>query len=301
MGSPAVYYSDSYEVDIGSHVFPTSKYRLIKEKLISTGSLDSSCFREPAPAPIEEVTKLHAEKYVRDISEGTLSFADELRLELPYSRQLAEAAFTCCGGTIEAALEALETGSGFHIGGGFHHAYPDHGEGFCVFNDVAVAARCVSEKGVRVLVIDCDVHQGNGTAAAFYGDENVFTFSIHQENNYPMPKEKSDMDTGLPDGAGGDIYNSSLRRALDLIEKKFTPGLIIYIAGADPYSGDRLGGLGLSMEDLAERDRIVRDFSRKHCPAAVTLAGGYSWDVEDTVSIHAETVRIILNLPGENS
>jgi acetoin utilization deacetylase AcuC-like enzyme len=291
-------YSPEYEVDIGSHVFPTKKYRLIKDYLIKNYSLiKEENFIHPEPATPEQVMRVHTEKYVADIKNGTLSFSDQLRLELPYSPELARAAFLCCGGTIKACDIALESGKGAHLGGGFHHAYPDHGEGFCVFNDVALGAVRLAKKGKKVLVVDCDLHQGNGTAFCFRDNPDVFTFSMHQENNYPLYKEKSDLDIPLDDGTGGEEYNSLLRDSLGKIKQRFPAEFIIYVAGSDTYSDDQLGGLCLGVEDLKDRDRIVKEESADcGIPVCITLAGGYAYDVRDTVKIHSNTASVFLGL-----
>jgi len=292
-----IIYSPKYEVNIGNHVFPTSKYRLIKENLINKYNLPQKNFKEPSEASPGEVMKVHTEKYVMDIKNGSLSLSDELRLELPYSKELAEAAFLCCGGTVSSCNIAEDNGVGFHLGGGFHHAYPDHGEGFCVFNDVALGAKHINLKGKKVLVIDCDLHQGNGTAFIFKTNPDVFTFSIHQYNNYPVFKEKSDLDVELEDGATGRVYNELLEKSLKDIMAGFKPDFAVYVAGSDPYKNDKLGGLGLSISELAERDEIVKSATlNKNIPVAVTLAGGYAIDISDTVEIHSNTAAVFLEL-----
>ncbi len=285
-----IIYSPQYEIDIGSHIFPTSKYRLIKEYLIKKYKLCEENFIAPLPALPETVMKIHTSKYVSDIKNKTLSYADELRLELPYSSELAKVAFLCCGGTLLACKEAMNNGVGVHLGGGFHHAYPDHGEGFCVFNDVALGALEMAEKGRKVLVIDCDLHQGNGTAVCLKNNSEIFTFSIHQENNYPIYKEKSAMDIELEDEIGGDKYNDLLKSALKKIKENFNPDFIIYVAGADTYVDDQLGGISLTIEDLKKRDEIIKnEFNR--VPTVITLAGGYAVQIKDTVQIHSNTVE----------
>jgi acetoin utilization deacetylase AcuC-like enzyme len=289
-----IIYSPKYEVDIGSHVFPTSKYRRIKEFLVNTYNLNEENFITPRPASPEEIMLVHTEKYVNDIKTGTLSYADEIQLELPYSKELAEAAFLCAGGTIMACENALAAGIGVHLGGGFHHAYPDHGEGFCVFNDIAIAAISTQKK---VIIIDCDLHQGNGTARALKDNADVFTFSIHQQNNYPIYKEKSDLDIPLEDGCPGEKYNKLLRKSLGDILKSFKPDLAIYVAGSDTFIDDQLGGLSLNIEDLENRDRIVKEYTLdKQLPTVVVLAGGYANNIEDTVLIHSNTIKEFLGL-----
>jgi acetoin utilization deacetylase AcuC-like enzyme len=291
-----IIYSAEYEVDIGPHPFPTSKYRLVKDFLINKGFITDEDIEAPS-MPDEKLLKtVHTEKYVRKILDGTLSFADEIKLELPYSPELARSAAISCAGSVMAVERALENGTAVHLGGGFHHAYPDHGEGFCVFNDVAVAARTITSKKKKVLVADCDLHQGNGTAVSLKEDKLAFTFSIHQENNYPLVKEKSDRDVPLEDSAGGSKYNSLLRKNLKEIKDIFSPDLVIYVAGSDVYKKDKLGGLNLTIEDIAARDRVIKEaFYDSGIPVAVVLAGGYAQDLEDTVKIHSAAAITFLD------
>lgn len=296
VNSRKIIYSPGYEIDIGSHVFPTSKYRLIKEFLIKNFNLQENDFVSPEIAAPSMVMQVHTQKYVNDIKNGTLSYADEIRLELPYSEELARASLLCCAGTVMACEIALENGAGVHLGGGFHHAYPDHGEGFCVFNDVAIGAAQMLKKGKKVLVVDCDLHQGNGTAFIFKDNPDVFTFSMHQQNNYPLYKEKSDIDVPLEDGTNGSEYNRLLLNSLKNIEGRFQPDFIIYVAGSDTYKDDQLGGLALTIEDLRDRDCIVKSECGTGVPTAVVLAGGYAKRIEDTVSIHSNTVITFLEL-----
>lgn len=215
-------------------------------------------------------------------------------MEVPYSEELIEACWLAAGGSILAARRAIEDGFSANIGGGFHHAYPDHGEGFCVIHDVAVAIRKMQADGAieRAMVVDTDVHQGNGTAAIFGGDETVFTLSIHQEHNYPYPKPPSTVDVNLPDGVGDADYLAILEKYLHNSFNEFSPQLLFYVAGADPYREDQLGGLSLTMDGLALRDALVLGYvQRNQVPTAVTLAGGYARKVEDTVSIHVNTIK----------
>jgi acetoin utilization deacetylase AcuC-like enzyme len=287
-------YSKDYYADIGEHIFPMEKYRLIHQDLLKEGFREAD-FVEPEPAKDEDVLLAHTEDYVRKLKTGTLSPSEILILELPYSPDLVKASWLGAGGTILAARNALKDGLGMNLAGGFHHAFPDHGEGFCVLNDVAIAIRSLQkDKEIeRALVVDCDLHQGNGTAVIFQKDEAVFTFSIHQENNYP-PKEKSDLDIGLPDGANDELYLNYLKDNLPRLLEELKPGLILYLAGADPYKGDQLGGLALSIEGLKERDRIViGEALKKKVPLAAVLAGGYALNKEDTVSIHSNTAKVI--------
>jgi acetoin utilization deacetylase AcuC-like enzyme len=238
---------------------------------------------------------VHHREYLRKLQTGKLSYLEVLRLEIPYSPELVRAVWLCTGGSILAGRLALEDGAAVNVGGGFHHAYPDHGEGFCVLNDFAVAIRRLQkEKTIeRAMTVDCDVHQGNGTAAIFGGDHTVFTLSIHQENNYPYPKPPSSLDINLRDGVGDEEYLSELAQALGRALAEFSPDLIFYVAGADPYRYDQLGGLKLSLAGLEKRDRLVFEKARaKNIPVAVVLAGGYARQLEDTIQIHANTVRV---------
>ena len=288
-------YSDQYDLNLGNHVFPSIKYRLIKEKVLNEGLARPEDFVEPAPAADEQVALVHHRDYIRKLRTGKLSLAEILVLEIPYSPELVRAVWLCAGGTILAGRLALADGVGVNVGGGFHHAYPDHGEGFCVLNDVAIGIRSLQkDRSIeRAMTVDCDVHQGNGTAKIFGGDPSVFTLSIHQLHNYPHPKPPSDLDINLEDGVGNEEYLRELERGLDAALAGFKPDLILYVAGADPYREDQLGGLRLSLEGLEKRDQLV--FERawgKKIPVAVTLAGGYATHLEDTVQIHTNTIRV---------
>jgi len=288
-------YSDQYDLNLGNHVFPSVKYRLIKERLLREGIARPDDLVEPAAASDEDIALVHDREYIRKLQAGKLSYLEILRLEIPYSSELIRAVWLCAGGSILAGRMALEDAICVNIGGGFHHAYPDHGEGFCVLNDLAIAVRRLQKDGAiqRAITVDCDVHQGNGTAAIFAGDHTVFTLSIHQENNYPYPKPPSDLDINLEDGVGDDEYLARLEEGLDKSLTDFQPDLMVYVAGADPYREDQLGGLRLTKEGLEKRDRLVYEKARaKKIPVAVTLAGGYARKVEDTVLIHSNTVRI---------
>lgn len=270
-------------------MFPTKKYQLLHEKLIENSVFKKSDFIEPDAATDEEILFVHAGKYLQKLKKGTLSLRDMLRLELPYSKELVEASLICVKGSILTCEKALEDGVSIHIGGGFHHAFKDHGEGFCVFNDIACAIRSSQEKKAikKCAVIDCDLHQGNGTADIFAYDDSVFTFSIHQENNYPAIKPKSNIDIGLEDGCEDEEYLNYLQKNLLKIITDFKPELLVYVAGADPYKNDQLGGLNISIEGLKKRDRVVFGLAKKHnIPVAAVLAGGYAIDVADTVQIH---------------
>jgi acetoin utilization deacetylase AcuC-like enzyme len=286
-------YHDRYDLNLGAHVFPSQKYRLVHDALLAEGIADASDFLAPEPARDEDVLLVHGQDYVRKLKSGTLSYAEQLRLEIPYSLELIEACWLAAGGSILAGRRALSDGWAANIGGGFHHAYPDHGEGFCVLHDVAIAVRRLQfDRAIETaMIIDTDVHHGNGTAAIFGGDPTVFTISIHQENNYPYPKPPSNLDIDLEDGVGDDDYVAILEKNLHQAFEDFQPGLIFYIGGADPYREDQLGGLALSLEGLKRRDSLVFDYARRlRIPLAITLAGGYARRVADTVRIHVGTI-----------
>ncbi len=293
MPVPVVWHP-AYEVDIGAHVFPTRKYRLVRDRLLAEGTVQAADLREPAPASDEDVGLVHTVDYVRRINTGSLSRDEQLVLEVPFSPALRVATWLCAGGSTLAGRLALERGIAVHLGGGFHHAFPDHGEGFCLINDVAIAIRVLQREGVvrRAVVVDLDVHHGNGTADIFRDDADVFTFSMHQERNYPAHKPPSDLDIGLDDGAGDAEYLTLLERHLPGLLARHRPDLVLYLAGADPYRMDQLGGLSLTLEGLRRRDRMV--FERAMAagiPVAVCLAGGYATRTDDTVEIHCTTVR----------
>lgn len=286
-------YHEQYDLNLGAHVFPSKKYKLVRDQLLADGFATTEDFLAPEPASDEDVLRVHTADYVRKLKMGTLSADEEAKLEVRYSKELIHAVWLAAGGSILAAQRALADGWSANIGGGFHHACPDHGEGFCVIHDVAIAIRRMQADGAieRAMVVDTDVHQGNGTAEIFRNDANVFTLSIHQEHNYPHPKPPSTMDINLPDGTGDDDYLAILERHLHYAFNEFAPQLLFYIAGADPYREDQLGGLALSMEGLARRDAIVFDYARRHgAPAAIVLAGGYARRLEETVKIHVTTI-----------
>ncbi|MGB6385417.1 MAG: histone deacetylase [Terriglobales bacterium] len=310
-------YSDDYFLPIGAHFFPAEKYKRIHDRLLASGIAAFSDFVTPHPATDQDVLLVHTPQYVDNLKTGTLSAREELELEVPYSPELVRAFWLAAGGSILAADHALNDGVACNIGGGFHHAFPDHGEGFCVIHDVAVAIRGMQRDGkIRTaMTVDCDVHQGNGTAAIFAGTNgaseplpsvptsalrtktrgsragDVFTISLHQENNYPSWKPPSSIDVNLPDGIGDDDYLAWLDNALSSGLRQFDPELLCYIAGADPYCEDQLGGLSLSIDGLKKRDELVFHVARaRGIPVMVTYAGGYARNVEDTVTIHCNTV-----------
>jgi len=284
----------AYEFDIGPHVFPTAKYRLIRERLVAEGTATDHDFVTPQPATDADVALVHTNAYLDKIRKGHFSVPELLTLEIPFSAELRDGMWLCTGGSIATGRLALERGIAAHLGGGFHHAFPDHGEGFCLVNDVAIAIRVLAEAGAieRAVVIDCDVHHGNGTAAIFTNDPNVFTLSMHQERNYPAWKPPSDLDLGLEDGTGDAEYLRLIERHLPETVERHKPDLAFYLAGADPYREDQLGGLGLTIDGLRRRDatvfRILRDAG---VPVATLPAGGYARRTDDTVEIHCNTIR----------
>ncbi len=366
-----VIYSDGYYLPIGAHVFPAEKYRRIAERLLETKQAEPEDFLTPHPAKDEDILLVHKPDYVHKLKTGTLSAREEQQLEVPYSPELVQAFWLAAGGSILASQRALDDGVAINIGGGFHHAFSDHGEGFCMINDVAVAIRRMQHDGRirRAMTVDCDVHQGNGTASIFAGmriptrplpswsapvlgrasfeleqeqippvgrndkslggeadeiekdaeldtpdsedpqaadlqgkarhahDGDVFTISLHQQNNYPAWKPPSSIDVDLPDGIGDDDYLAWLDNALSSGLRNFEPELICYIAGADPYKDDQLGGLALTLEGLQKRDELVFKVARaRGIPVMVTYAGGYAHNLEDTVTIHCNTVLAAKNV-----
>jgi acetoin utilization deacetylase AcuC-like enzyme len=315
-------YSEKYFLPIGEHVFRADKYRMIRERLFGLGAVDESDFLEPQPATQSDVMLVHSPHYVNKLMEGSLSAREELQMEIPFSPQVVDTFFLHAGGSILAAERAVADGMCVNIGGGFHHAFPDHGEGFCMIHDVAIAIRCVQKRKLiqRAMTVDCDVHQGNGTAVIFGGAgtqpgtlpsahhgsvfglagggirgrvsaKDVFTISLHQQNNYPPMKPPSSIDVNLPDGCGDSEYLAWLDNALSSGLRQFEPELICYIAGADPFGEDQLGGLDLTIDGLKRRDELVFRAARaRGIPIMVTFAGGYAIRVEDTVSIHSNTI-----------
>ncbi|MBZ5646295.1 MAG: histone deacetylase [Acidobacteriia bacterium] len=314
-------YSDGYYLPIGEHVFPAHKFRLIHNQLLQEGIAGAEDFLEPEPASDDDVRLAHTSDYVGKLKNGTLSPREELQMEVPYSLALVQSFWLAAGGTISAAEHALRDRVAFQIGGGFHHAFPDHGEGFCMINDIAIAIRRMQKdrKIKRAMTVDCDVHQGNGTAVIFAPQDSqaqplpawsratmsrigptsdmesfegdVFTISLHQENNYPAWKPPSTIDVNLPDGTTDDEYLSWLENALSAGLRQFDPELLCYVAGADPYKEDQLGGLMLTIEGLKQRDLLVFKAAKaRGIPVMVTFAGGYAQNVLDTITIHCNTV-----------
>jgi acetoin utilization deacetylase AcuC-like enzyme len=267
---------------------------MIRERLLADGFADEEDFLQPGAALDEDLTLAHTREWVRRLRTGLLSGEEARRMEIPYTDSVVRGFWLAAGGSILAARLALRDGVGFNIGGGFHHAYPGHGEGFCAINDAAVAIRKLQADGFirSAMVVDVDVHHGNGTAAIFGGDADVFTLSIHQFNNYPDDKPPSTLDVHLEDGVADDEYLARLRAAYLPALRGFRPELLVYVAGADPHWTDQLGGLRLTMDGLMRRDRLVVDNALAlHVPVAVVLAGGYSQDVRDTVTIHCNTAK----------
>jgi acetoin utilization deacetylase AcuC-like enzyme len=287
-------YHEAYDQNLGEHVFPSQKYKLVRSRLLREGVAQMEDFEEPEIATDEDLLLAHTPEWVTKLSTGTLTYHDILALEIPYSRQMVHAFWAAAGGTTLTARRALRDGIGFNVGGGFHHAFADHGEGFCAVNDIAIAIRVLQRDGLieRAMVVDCDVHHGNGTASIFSGDKSVFTLSIHQLNNYPAIKPPSSLDIDLADGATDKEYLDHLREPYQAAISVFKPQLLVYVAGADPYFEDQLGGLCLTMEGLQARDRMVMETALEHkVPVAVVYAGGYAMQLGDTVAIHTNTVR----------
>ena len=319
-------YTDDYYLPIGAHVFPAQKYRLIHKRLLESGIAEPPDFITPKPAQDVDILLVHTREYVQKLKTGTLSVQEEMQMEVPYSPELVKAFWLAAGGSILAAKCALKDGIAGNIGGGFHHAFPDHGEGFCVIHDVAVAIKRMHQDGklTRAMTVDCDVHDGNGTATIFppqgktrigqplpsagasqrdihvtsegpsKSDSNsleVFTISLHQAHNYPAYKPPSSIDVNLPDGTNDDEYLGWLDQSLSSAFRHFEPELLCYIAGADPYKEDQLGGLSLTIEGLKKRDELVLKVARaRSIPIMITYAGGYARRVEDTVTIHCNTI-----------
>lgn len=288
-----IVYSPRYHIDIGPHVFPTAKYEAIHSELNAAGGW---AWVEPEPASWEDLALVHTAEYLRKARTGTFTAEEIAQIELPWSPAVIDGFRLMTGGTVAAARLARETGTGIHVGGGFHHAFANHGEGFCIFNDVAVAIRVLQRECqgriARVAIVDLDVHHGNGTSMIFDGDASVFTFSMHQQDNYPMFKPRSALDIGLPDGVTDDEYHLKLRAALPAVFAS-NPDIVFYLAGADPFEDDQLGGLALTRAGLLERDRIVFDAcASSGLQVVVTLAGGYARRLEDTVAIHRRTIEL---------
>ena len=296
---PVVVTSSRYQCDIGPHVFPVRKYAGVLERLVEDGLVRREDVLEPAMPSRDDLELVHTAEYLDDL-EALRWVPSTWVSELPLTRAIVEAYELAAGGTVLAARRALERGTAVHVGGGFHHAFAEHAEGFCYVNDLAVAVRVLRRDGLvgRVAVVDLDVHQGNGTARIFEDDPDTFTLSIHQEANYPLPKMRSDLDVGLADGTSDDDYLAALDAALERVWDA-RPRLVLYQAGADPYVDDQLGGLALTADGLEARDRrVLEGCAARGIASVVTLGGGYARRVEDTVEIHARTARIAIALTG---
>jgi acetoin utilization deacetylase AcuC-like enzyme len=277
------------------HRFPIIKYARLRERVIADGLVAADCVHDPARVSLEDLLLVHTADYVDRFTHGALTADEERRLGFPWSLALVERAYRAAGGTNEAARAALQHGITMNLAGGTHHAFPSHGEGFCVFNDVAIAIRALQRDRLidRAAVIDLDVHQGNGTHAVFADDDRVFTFSMHGGRNYPFHKVAGDLDIELADHTGDDAYLSLLAEALPRVIDAARPDLVIYLAGADPHEHDRLGRLSLTFDGLARRDSMVLDQCREvGIPVAVTIAGGYGNPIDDTVQVHVTTTSI---------
>ena len=290
-----VVWSARYECDIGPHIFPTQKFRLTLHRLLAAGDITRAQLLEPEPIEPAQLALVHTPAYLDDFL-ALRPTMRVLRSELPITAGIRDAYLRAAGGTLLAARRALADGAAMHLGGGYHHAMPAHAEGFCYVNDIAVAIRVLQheQRITRAAVIDTDVHQGNGTAVVFQDDPTVFTFSIHQEHNYPL-KEQSDWDIGLEDGTGDAAYLEHLAAAVPRILDTHVPELVLMVAGADPYREDQLGGLDLTLEGLARRDRLVVDAcAGRGIPVVGLMAGGYARRIEDTIEAHANTTRAVL-------
>jgi acetoin utilization deacetylase AcuC-like enzyme len=288
-------YSDRYMVPLpATHPFPMGKYRLVRDRLLEEGSITNEHLIEPSLAAEEDILLVHTEEYWRRCRSGELTPLEVRRIGLPWSEGLLRRSLASAQGTILAARNALSDGIASNLAGGTHHAYADHGEGYCVFNDIAIAARVLQREAAaeRIAVIDCDVHQGNGTAAIFQNDTRVFTFSIHGEKNFPARKEQSTLDVHLPDGVADEEYLATLRHHVPRILDGFCPDFVFYQAGVDPFEGDRLGRLKLTIDGLRRRDEFVIGACRERgLPIVTTMGGGYAKDINNTVEAHCNTVR----------
>jgi len=289
-----LFYTDVFVLPLpAGHRFPMEKYSRLRERLLNSGDFTAADFHLPHAASDEELVRAHDLDYIQQVSNGTLSEKAQKAIGFPWSPGMVERSRRSAGATICACRAALEDGVSANLAGGTHHAFRDRGEGFCVFNDAAVAARAMQAEGRvrRVLIVDCDVHQGNGTAAILRGDDSIFTFSIHGARNFPFEKEESDLDIELPDGCTDNAYLLRLEEGLSTAFDLARPDLVIYLAGADPYRDDRLGRLGLSIEGLLERDcRVFAHAKSLGVPVAMAMAGGYARQIDDTVTIHANTI-----------
>jgi acetoin utilization deacetylase AcuC-like enzyme len=291
-----VFYTPRYYAHIGDrHIFPIRKFELVRDRLLAEGTLQTEQLVEPAPATLADVLLVHTQDYVDRLCAGKLTASELRRLGLPWSTSLVQRSFYAAGGSISAGRAALTDGVGSNLAGGTHHAFADRGEGFCVLNDVAIATRVLRQEYriAKVAVVDCDVHQGNGTATIFNGDAETFTLSIHGAKNYPLLKAQSSLDIELPDGTGDDEYLNKLATALDPVFDH-EPELVFFLAGADPFTGDKLGRLSLSIEGLRQRDELVLlECKARRIPVVTVMSGGYGENLDDTIEIHCNTIRAV--------
>jgi acetoin utilization deacetylase AcuC-like enzyme len=295
------FYTDRFVLPLpAGHRFPMEKYARVRARCVAEGVLHPEDLVEPPAASWEALALVHDTGYLAAVRDGTLAPLEQRRIGFPWSPEMVERSRRSAGATLAAARTALDEahavgwGVAVNLAGGTHHAHPDRGEGFCVFNDAAVAVRVLQAEGriSRAAVLDCDVHQGNGTAAVFRSDPSVFTFSIHGERNFPFRKERGSLDVPLPDGAGDDVFLAALELHVPALLAEFRPDLAVYLAGADPLLGDRFGRLAMTRGGLAARDRLVLQACRDAgVPVAVAMAGGYARNTEDTVDVHVATVR----------
>lgn len=295
-----IFHCDRFSLPLPpDHRFPVQKYALLRERVTAAHLVPPQNLIEPEPASDDQLCRAHSRDYVEKVKHGTLDEREIRRIGLPWSPLMFERSRRSVGGTMAASRAALDEGAAVSLAGGTHHAGYDHGEGFCVFNDVVIAARTMQTEGRagRVLVVDCDVHQGNGTAALCANDPTIFTFSIHAEKNFPFRKFPSDLDIGLPDGTGDEMYLEALELGLLQALSSAQADLVIYLAGADPYHDDRLGRLAMSKEGLLQRDQLVYAHCRSiGLPIVTVMSGGYARHIEDIVDIHFQTVKLAVTL-----
>ena len=293
-----IFYTDTFVLPLPEgHKFPMTKYERVRESLLSQNIVAPEHLQIPRAATSQELLDAHCPEYVHRVLEGKLTDKETRRIGFPWSKAMVERSLRSVGATLEATEAALKYGLGINLAGGTHHGFTDRGEGFCVFNDVVVASRQIQKQhqNSKILIIDCDVHQGNGTAAMTEEADSIFTFSIHGAKNYPYHKYPSDLDIALPDGTGDEEYLQELEQALQNITARFEPDLVFYLAGADPYMHDRFGRLGLTKQGLQERDHCVFSWCEGHqIPLVITMAGGYAEEISDIVEIHVSTVRSAL-------
>jgi acetoin utilization deacetylase AcuC-like enzyme len=289
-----IFYADQFAMPLPArHTFPVQKYARLRKRLLTANRISMDNFHVSPAATLEEITRVHDQDYIQRFLNGDLTSKELRPIGLPWSEEIVERARRSAGGTIAASRSALLERVSVNLGGGTHHAFCDRGQGYCILNDVAIAVRALKaeKRAKNVLIVDCDVHQGNGTAALFKNDPSVFTFSIHGKKNFPYKKEKSDLDIALEDRTGDDQYLQELERGLKVSVERIQADLVIYLAGADPFEKDRFGRLALTKNGLAQRDQMVfKACDAAGLPVAVTMAGGYSREVDDTVDIHFQTV-----------